>query len=145
MNQAGQLRIVREFAAPRPEVFSWWAAPEKLSQWSGCKEATTCRVEMDFRVGGSFTQRMQLQGLGEFVITGRYEEIVVPERIVYVADLSFATSRVAVEFTETVTGTRVTVSQEGLDHPVVFDNVSRGTADSFAKLETLLTPCKELA
>jgi len=50
-----------------------------------------------------------------------------------------------VEFTETVAGIRVTLSHEGLDNPVVFDNVSRGTADSFAKLETLLMRCKELA
>ena len=143
MNESGQLRIVREFPASRAEVFSWWADPEKLCQWSGCKEATTCHVEMDFRVGGSFTQRMQLQGLGEFVITGRYLEIVVPERIVYVADLRFAKSRVAVEFAEAAGGTRVTLSQEGLDSPMVFDNVSRGTSESFAKLEALLAPCKE--
>ena len=144
MNESGQLRIVREFPAPRAEVFSWWAAPEKLCQWSGCKEATSCHVEMDFRVGGSFTQRMQLQRLGEFVITGRYEEIVRPERIVYVADLRFAKSRVVVEFTEAAGGTRVTLSQEGLDSAMVFDNVSRGTSESFAKLEALFTLCKEI-
>jgi len=144
MNESGQLRIVREFPAPRPEVFSWWATPEKLCQWSGCKEATTCHVEMDFRVGGSFTQRMQLQGIGEFVITGRYEEITTPERIVYVADLRFAKSRVVVEFTDTVGGTRVTLSQQGLDSPMLFDNVSRGTSESFAKLEALFTLRREL-
>jgi uncharacterized protein YndB with AHSA1/START domain len=82
--------------------------------------------------------------MGEFVITGRYEEIVVPERIVYVADLRFAKSRVVVEFTEVVGGTRVTLSQEGLDSPMVFDNVSRGTSESFAKLEAMFRLCKEL-
>lgn len=144
MIESGKLRIVREFPAPRAEVFSWWATPEKLCQWAGCKEATSCHVVMDFRVGGSFTQRMQLQGLGEFVITGRYEEIIVPERIVYLADLRFAKSRVVVEFTEIAGGARVTLSQEGLDNPMVFDNVSRGTSESFAKLGVLLTVCKEL-
>jgi uncharacterized protein YndB with AHSA1/START domain len=54
------LQIARVFDAPRAGVFKWWSQAEKLQQWSGCKEATGCRIVMDFRTGGSFTQKMQI-------------------------------------------------------------------------------------
>ncbi len=65
------LQITRIFDAPRELVFSWWADGEKMQQWSGCKEATRCEIHMDFRVGGGFTQKMQIGGKGEFTI-GRW-------------------------------------------------------------------------
>jgi uncharacterized protein YndB with AHSA1/START domain len=55
-----RLQITRTFDAPRQLVFGCWSQAEKLQQWSGCKEATECEIVMDFRVGGSFTQKMQI-------------------------------------------------------------------------------------
>lgn len=55
-----RLRITRMFNAPREIVFEWWTQAEKLQRWSGCKDATKCEIKMDFRVGGSFTQKMQI-------------------------------------------------------------------------------------
>src|ERR1700675_2125632 len=81
-----RLQITRVFDAPRQLVFAWWTQAEKLQQWSGCKAATKCEIEMDFRVGGSFTQKMHIAGAGEFSFTGKYDEIVEPERISYHAD-----------------------------------------------------------
>ena len=95
-----QLQITRIFDAPRHLVFTWWSHAEKLQQWSGCKETTRCEIQMDFRVGGSFTQKMQIAGKGEFTFTGQYDEIIEPERIVYHADFGFAVTRVTVEFFE---------------------------------------------
>ena len=62
-----RLQITRVFDAPRHLVFGWWTQAEKLQQWSGCKEATKCEIVMDFRVGGSFTQKMQIAANGEDV------------------------------------------------------------------------------
>jgi uncharacterized protein YndB with AHSA1/START domain len=56
-----------------------------LQQWSGCKDATKVEIQADLRPGGSFTQKMQIAGAGEYTFTGRYEEIIEPERIVYTA------------------------------------------------------------
>src|SRR5580658_2030139 len=105
------LQITRIFDAPRELVFSWWADGEKMQQWSGCKEATRCRIQMDFRVGGGFTQKMQIAGKGEFTITGKYDEIVVPEKIVYHADLGFGVTRVLVEFHELGNRTKMVLTQ----------------------------------
>src|SRR6266853_1131392 len=47
-----RIQITQVFDAPRPLVFAWWTQAEKLQQWSGCKAATKCEIEMDFRGGG---------------------------------------------------------------------------------------------
>jgi uncharacterized protein YndB with AHSA1/START domain len=76
-----RLQLTRVFDAPRQLVFGWWTQAEKLQQWSGCKEATRCEIVMDFRAGGSFTQKMQLAvngGTCEFSFSCKYDEIVEP-------------------------------------------------------------------
>ena len=67
--QDNVLRLTRIFDAPRSLVFDWWTTAEKLQQWFGCAGMTKCEIEMDFRVGGSFKQRMQISGVGEFSST----------------------------------------------------------------------------
>ena len=135
---ADRLQITRLFEAPREVVFGWWTQAEKLAQWSGCKDAQNCRVSMDFRVGGSFSQTMQIHG-NDFTITGVYEEIVEPARIVYRVNLGPAVTRVAIEFFEEAGGrTRMVLTQEGLPDEMLANIVSQGTMESFDKLERAL-------
>jgi uncharacterized protein YndB with AHSA1/START domain len=133
-----RLQITRVFDAPRHLVFGWWTQAEKLQQWSGCKDATKCEIEMDFRVGGSFTQKMQIAGAGEFSFSGKYDEIVEPERIVYHANFGPASTRVVVEFFEEGKSTKVVLTHEGFPDEVFCKNVSQGTAESFEKLDGLV-------
>ena len=136
-----RLQITRVFEAPRPLVFAWWTKAEKLRQWSGCKEAVACEIEMDFRVGGAFTQKMQLAVHGttcEFSFRGVYLEIARPERIVYQAIFGDVTTQVTVEFHETARGTKVVLTHEGFPDPFFSQNVSQGTAESFDKLDALV-------
>jgi len=133
-----QLQITRIFDAPRDLVFSWWSEAEKLQQWSGCKETTRCEIQMDFRVGGSFTQKMQIAGKGEFTFTGKYDEIIVPERMVYHADFGFAVMRVMVEFFEQGRQTKVVLTQAGFPDENLSKTVSQGTTESFDKLDSIL-------
>jgi len=134
-----QVQVTRVFRAARPTVFKYWSEAEKLEQWSGCKDSERCEISMDFRVGGSFTQKMQIAGAGEFTITGRYLEIVEPERIVYEAILgSFAKSLVTVEFFEDGRGTRVALTQSGLPDDNICGFIAQGTSESFDKLEAWL-------
>jgi uncharacterized protein YndB with AHSA1/START domain len=132
------VRITRTFAAPRALVFSFWTKAERLQQWSGCKDAARCEVVMDFRVGGTFTQKMLITGAGEFTLTGTYEQIVEPERIVYSANLGPAVTRVTVEFLEEASGTRMVLMHEGLPSEMHCKAISQGTSESFDKLEALL-------
>jgi uncharacterized protein YndB with AHSA1/START domain len=132
------LQIARVFDAPRAVVFSWWSQADRLKQWSGCKDATRCEVEMDFRVGGSFTQRMHIAGAGDFTITGTYEEITVPERISYRADLGGTITRVLVEFFEEGNRTKVVLNQHGFPDESSCKIVSHGTEESLDRLDTIL-------
>jgi uncharacterized protein YndB with AHSA1/START domain len=129
-----RLQITRVFQAPRHRVFGWWTQAEKLQQWSGCKEATQCEVEMDFRVGGSFTQTMHIAGAGEFTHIGTYDEIVEPERIVYHANFGRVLARVAVEFFEQGNDTKVVVTHEGNLDEMFFNTVSQGASESLDRL-----------
>jgi uncharacterized protein YndB with AHSA1/START domain len=136
-----QLRIARVFQASRERVFAWWSQAEKLQQWLGCKEATRCEIVMDFRVGGAFTQTMQIAidgGTCEFILTGVYEEIVVPERIVYRANFGHVVARVTVEFIAQGRSTEVVLTYEGALDEFFCKNVSQGTGESFDKLAALV-------
>lgn len=136
-----RLQITRVLNAPRPVVFSWWSSAEKLQQWSSCKECVHSEVVMDFRVGGGFTQKMTLDVQGkmcDFGMNATYQEIVEPEKIVYRADLGFATTLVTVSFLEQGKSTKVIVTHDGCPDEFFSENVSRGTGESFEKLDSLL-------
>ncbi len=130
-----RLRITRVFDAPRGIVFGWWSEAEKLQQWSGCKDCTKCEIEMDFRVGGSFTQRMEIAGAGTFTFTGTYDEIVAPERISYRADFGRAVSHVLIEFFDRNGATKLVLTQDGFPDESMCKIVSQGTLESFDKLD----------
>ena len=137
-----RVQITRRFDAPRALVFAFWKSPEKVKLWTGCKEATRCEVEMDFRVGGAFRQKMHIEGAGDFTLTGQYDEIVEPERIVYHANLGSATTRVTVEFFEQGGQTRMVLTHDGLPDEFHCKTVSQGTGESFDKLQRLLASGK---
>jgi uncharacterized protein YndB with AHSA1/START domain len=135
-----RVQITRVFDAPRESVFRWWSQAELLQQWSGCKDATRCEVEMDFRLGGSFQQTMQIATAGKpFTIYGAYEEIVVPKRIRYRLDMGMAITQVVVEFFEEGNRTKVVVVQDGFPNGESCKIVSHGTGESFDKLDSILS------
>jgi uncharacterized protein YndB with AHSA1/START domain len=138
---ANRLEVTRIFNAPRSLVYRWRAHAEKLQQWSGCKEAVSCRVTMDFRIGRSFTQQMRISlngGTCQFTIRGTYERIVVPEKIVYKAHRSAISTRVTVNFFEHGDTTKVVLVHEGLPDEVSEAKVFQGTSESLDKLDCLL-------
>jgi len=133
-----RLQITRVFDASRERVFAAWKTPELMQRWSGCKETAKAVITMDFRVGGSFTQKMDIEGAGKHTITGVYDEIVEPEKIAYHVNLGPATTRVTVEFIEQGRQTKLVLTQEGFPDPAIVKIVSGGTLESLDKLEALL-------
>ncbi len=134
--------LSRVFDAPRYDVFRWWSEAEKLQQWSGCKEASNCQVVMDFRVGGSFTQKMRVAVDGkycEFSFVGVYQEIIVPERISYRADLGRGVTTVTIDFFDLGSQTKVVLKQDGFGDAASRGIVSQGTRQSLDKLDSILT------
>lgn len=134
-----RLTVTRDFDAPRALVFDWWTHGEKLQQWSGCRDAVKCEIEMDFRVGGSFTQKMQIAGVGDFTLTGVYDEILPLERIAYRAMFGPAVTRVVVNFFDHGRGTRITLTHDGFPDEISCEAVSQGVPESFDKLDDLIS------
>jgi uncharacterized protein YndB with AHSA1/START domain len=132
------IRLTRTFNAPRARVFSWWACAEKVQQWSGCAEMTSCSVEMDFRPGGSFTQTMQLSAGCEFTIAGVYDEIVEPRRIAYRVRIGDAMTRVVIDFFDRGGQTDVVLTHDGLPDEMTCSQITRGTRESLEALQGLL-------
>jgi uncharacterized protein YndB with AHSA1/START domain len=133
-----RLQITRVFDAPRERVFAAWKDPALLQRWTGCKDATKVDCQSDFRVGGAFTTKMFITGAGEFTITGRYDEIVEPEKIVYHVNLGPATTKVTVEFFAQGNQTRMVLTQEGFPDENISKIVTQGTLESFDKLDQML-------
>jgi uncharacterized protein YndB with AHSA1/START domain len=134
-----QLQITRVFDAPRVVVFGYWKQAEKLERWSGCAATTKCQIKMDFRVGGSFTQKMDIAGAGEFTFTGQYDEIIEPERIVYHANMGPGmTTKIVLEFIELGKQTKMVMTQEGFPDQKMCKIVSEGTMEAFEKLDRVL-------
>ena len=134
-----QVQITRIFNAPRERVFAAWKTPDQVERWSGCKDSTKVEVQMDFRVGGSFTQKMQIAGAGEFSFSGKYDEIVEPERIVYHVNLGPATTQVAIEFIAQGSQTKVILTQVGFPDENLSRIVSEGTTESLDRLDQILS------
>ena len=113
----GAVRLSRTIAADRQRVWNAWTRPEEMTQWS-CPAPGGCKgVESDFRVGGSFAIRMEVDGKAHNAF-GRYKEIDAPRRLVYTWDWeeddhAMGATLVTVEFAEVDGGTEVTLVHDG--------------------------------
>lgn len=137
--EGSRLQMTRVFNAPRQFVFDWWSSAEKLQQWSGCAEMTNCKIDMDFREGGSFTQKMTIGDKGEFTLVGEYDEIIVPEKIAYRAFMGPFVVKVTIEFQDHANGTKVILTQDGFPDEFSCNMVSKGTQESLDKLDSILS------
>lgn len=78
-----ELLIERIFDAPRERVFEAWTTPEQLNRWCCPKGFTLPHSQGDIRPGGTFKTCMRSPEGQDHWLSGKYEEIVAPERIVF--------------------------------------------------------------
>ena len=78
-----EIVIMREFDAPRRRVFEAWTDPQQVKQWYGCGESQLVSCEIDLRIGGAYRYVLLGPHGGEHTMTGRYLEVVAPDRLVY--------------------------------------------------------------
>ncbi len=79
-----EMTITRTFQVPRARVFEAWTNPEHLMHWWAPKTFTTPLCEVDLQVGGEFRYCMRSPEGKDFWGKGKYREIIVPEKIVYI-------------------------------------------------------------
>jgi uncharacterized protein YndB with AHSA1/START domain len=78
------LVMTRIFDAPRELVFKAWTETKQVAQWWGPKGFTNPVCELDVRVGGAIRIHMRAPDGVVYPMTGVFEEIVEPERLVFV-------------------------------------------------------------
>lgn len=78
-----RLEIRRVFQAPRERVFALFTTPEYIRQWIGGPSVESPSAEVDLREGGRYRIALKPPQSAPFVITGVFQEVRVPERLVY--------------------------------------------------------------
>ncbi|HEX5376890.1 MAG TPA: SRPBCC family protein [Solirubrobacterales bacterium] len=141
-----EVRIEREFDAPRELVFEAYTDPELLTEWLGPRRLTMTVQEMDVRTGGSY-RYTHADADGSYVFFGEFREVDPPRLLVQTFqwegnDAPPSVDRV--EFEE-LDGdrTRIVVtgafdSKESRD-AILEAGMEKGVREGYEKLDELLT------
>ncbi|WP_010204343.1 SRPBCC family protein [Salinibacterium sp. PAMC 21357] len=73
--------ITRTFAATPEQVFDAWTTPASFAIWFGTAALSVVDVEMDVRVGGTWTATMHLPDGNLKYWAGEYTEVDRPTRL----------------------------------------------------------------
>jgi uncharacterized protein YndB with AHSA1/START domain len=104
-----EITITRIFAAPRALVFKMWTDPKHMAQWWGPKDFTNPVCALDVRLGGAIRIVMRAPDdiaaqIGrDHPMSGTFDEIIAPERIVFTAIAEDATGHPLLRAVTTVT------------------------------------------
>ncbi len=77
------LIITRVFDAPRERLFNAWIDPKQMARWWGPHGFTNPVCELDARPGGAIRIHMRGPDGTVYPMTGVYQEIREPERLVF--------------------------------------------------------------
>ena len=95
-----EIRVEREFDAPRDHVFAIYTDPELVPEWWGPRGTTTIVDVMDVRAGGSWRFVARESDGSETAFRGTYREVTPPERIVQTFEWEGMPGHVSVETAE---------------------------------------------
>jgi len=98
-----ELVLTLVFDAPRKLVYKAWTDPKIVAQWWGPHRFTNPVCELDARPGGAIRIHMRGPDGTVYPMTGTYQEIVEPERIVFTSAALDAAGNPMFELLTTVT------------------------------------------
>jgi uncharacterized protein YndB with AHSA1/START domain len=145
-----ELRLTREFDAPRALVFKAMTDPALVSRWWGPRKYRTVVDQMDARPGGKWRMRNIGADGDEHAFRGEFREVVPPERIVWTFEYEPLPGHISVEtmtLTEREGRTLLTVrdqfsSKEDLDG-MVNSGMESGARESYERLDELIAELKK--
>ena len=141
-----EIRMEREFNAPRDVVFRAFIEPELVPRWWGMRGSTTVVDVMEPRPGGAWRYVQKTPDGTEHGFRGEYREVTAPERITWTFEYEPMPGHVLVETTtfEEIDESRtraVTVStfdtKEERDG-MLASGMEAGAAESYDRLAELL-------
>ena len=140
-----EIRIEREFDAPRDRVFAVYTDPALVPEWWGPRETTTIVDVMDVRAGGSWRFVARERDGNETAFRGTYREVTPPERIVQTFEWEGMPGHISVEtavFEDLGDRTKVTTTSvfhttEERDG-MLGSGMERGMNETYERLDELL-------
>ena len=113
----GTFTITRTYPVPPGRVFAAWSSQEAKARWFGTPGSSA--YELDFRVGGTESNRGGPPGGPVYAYEATYRDIVADERIVYgyqmtADDELISVSVTTVEFSPVPSGTTLTFTEQGV-------------------------------
>ena len=114
------LVVRRTIQATPEELFAAWTEPEQLKKWWGPRPVVCAEAEVDLRVGGSYRIANRLPDGTLLWISGEFELIDPPFKLVYtwrIGPASQTLERVSVEFERRDDGTEVIVTHQRIPNP----------------------------
>jgi uncharacterized protein YndB with AHSA1/START domain len=102
-NEEQELVLTRVFDAPRELVFKAWTDPKRVAQWWRPRGFTNPVCELDVRPGGAIRIHMRGPDGTVYPMTGVYQEVLEPERIVFTSAALDAEGNALFELLTTVT------------------------------------------
>jgi uncharacterized protein YndB with AHSA1/START domain len=140
-----EIRLEREFDAPRERVFAVLTDPALISEWWGPRGTATEVDQMDVRPGGAWRYVVRNQDGSETAFRGTYREIVAPERIVQTFEWEGMPGHVSVDTAVLEDlGERTRLVSTSLFHTIeerdgmIASGMQGGAADTYNRLEELL-------
>lgn len=109
------LVIRRRIRATPERLFAAWTEPDQLRSWWGPDKVRCTEAQVDLRVGGSYRIANAFPDGKVLWISGRFEQVQPPERLVYtwtVEPGDGPPERVSVEFRGRGEATDVTIVHE---------------------------------
>ncbi|MBX7146340.1 MAG: SRPBCC domain-containing protein [Alphaproteobacteria bacterium] len=85
--KGAELCITRIFDVPKDKVFQAWTDASYLKHWWAPKTCTLTYLKIDFKVGGTIHSCIKTPNGKECWMKGVYQEIIVPEKIVYTSTI----------------------------------------------------------
>lgn len=142
------LVLTRELNAPRELVWKAWTDAKHLAQWWGPKGFTNPVCEVDVRPGGAILIHMRAPDGRVYPMKGKFEEIVAPERLVFLSGAMDDAGNLLFEISNTVTfaevagKTRVTLRAHVVSAtaaaPAYLAGMETGWTQSLERLEAFV-------
>ncbi len=148
--QTNQIRMVREFAAPRSTVWACYSRPELLDRWFAPEPLTAKTAHMDFREGGHWHFSMTMPEGDTYWSRFDYQTITPESRIITLdgfsdpeggvnPDMPRSTVDMQFEDGEVTTVTTVTQYASAEDLQAVIDmGMEAGIGSTLDRLDALL-------
>ncbi|WP_420602553.1 SRPBCC family protein [Flagellimonas sp.] len=77
------LYLERTFDCSIEELFRWFSKANLIAQWFGPKHLNIGNISVNFQINGAYRIELKKENGDSFYITGIYQEILAPEKIVF--------------------------------------------------------------